>query len=99
MLKKDIMELCLLQLLSGQDRYGYELLQILHKQFPDTQESTVYAILRNLCKEHYLETYTGDISGGPARKYYRIGKKGKERLTVLLNEWKTLIISMKGIGL
>lgn len=99
MLKKEILELCLLHLISVQDRYGYELLRILHEQFSDTQESTIYAILRNLCREDFLETYAGDVSGGPARKYYRIKEKGKEKLAALLSEWQRLQKSMEKIGL
>ena len=39
MLKKDLIELCLLHLLAQGDRYGYDLLKKLHAVFPDTQES------------------------------------------------------------
>ena len=60
MLKKDLLELCLLQLLEGGDRYGYELLRQLHAAFPDTQESTVYAILRGLCRQGHTEHYRGE---------------------------------------
>ena len=48
MLKKDLLELCLLQLLSGGDKYGYEVLTPLRAAFPDTQESAIYALLRGL---------------------------------------------------
>ena len=51
MLKKDILELCLLHLLSQGDQYGYEMLTRLHDIFPDTRESVIYAALRGLCKE------------------------------------------------
>ena len=72
MLKKDIIELCLLKLLSTEDMYGYEILRRLHTAFPDTQESAIYAQLRSLCKQSYTESYTGQTSEGPARKYYRL---------------------------
>ena len=48
MLKKDLIELCLLHLLAQGDQYGYELLRRLHHTFPDTQESAVYALLKIL---------------------------------------------------
>ena len=48
MLKKDLIALCLLHLLDGKDQYGYELLHILHEGFPDTQESAIYALLREM---------------------------------------------------
>lgn len=98
MLKKDILELCLLHLLAGQDHYGYELLRPIHNQFPDLQESTIYAALRNLCREDYLETYTGNISEGPVRKYYRIVEKGRIKLAALLEEWRALQIAMSNLG-
>ena len=53
MLKKDLIQLCLLHLLAGEDLYGYEILRRVHQSFPDTQESAVYALLRGLCKEGY----------------------------------------------
>ena len=55
MLKKDLLELCLLHLLCQGDQYGYELLRLLHGAFPDTQESAIYAILRQLCREGATE--------------------------------------------
>ena len=45
MLKKDLLELCLLHQLQKNDQYGYELLHGLHDIFPDTQESAIYALL------------------------------------------------------
>ncbi len=44
MLKRDLLELCLLYLMSQGDQYGYELLRRLHDVFPDVQESAIYAI-------------------------------------------------------
>ena len=79
MLKKDLIELCLLHLLSTGDRYGYEVLSRLHAAFPDTQESAVYAILRLLGKSGYTQQYQGEVSGGPARKYYRLTEAGCAR--------------------
>ena len=35
MLKKDLIELCLLHLLTQGDQYGYDLLKQLHAAFPD----------------------------------------------------------------
>ena len=51
MLKRDLIVLCLLHLLKGADRYGYELMRPLREAFPDTEESAIYALLRQLCRE------------------------------------------------
>ena len=45
--------------------------------FPDVNESTFYAILRRLKKEGFAVQYQGEVSGGPARKYYSL-RGGKE---------------------
>ena len=67
MLKKDLLELCLLQLLAGGDKYGYEVLTPLRAAFPDTQESAIYALLRGLGKSGlttwYMAPGAGDRTG------------------------------------
>lgn len=98
MLKKDIIELCLLHMLSYEDLYGYEILRRLHESFPDTQESAIYALLRRLCKEGYTEQYEGKKSDGPTRKYYRITKSGYEKKDNLLNEWHRLRDTLSELG-
>lgn len=98
MLKKDLIELCLLHLLSGEDLYGYEILRRISESFPGTQESGIYALLRGLCREGYTEQYEGKTSDGPVRKYYRITEKGREKRGVLLDEWRRLRDSLARIG-
>lgn len=99
MLKKDLIELCLLHLLAQGDQYGYELLRRLRDAFPDTQESAVYALLRGLCREGCSEQYTGSVSDGPARKYYRLTDQGLARYGALLKQWRTLLAALSALGL
>lgn len=98
MLKKDLIELCLLHLLSQGDRYGYDLLRRLHAVFPDTQESAVYALLRGLCREGCSEQYQGETSAGPARKYYHVTGQGLARYTALLKQWRALMGALAELG-
>ena len=98
MLKKDLIELCLLHLLSQGDQYGYDLLRRLHAAFPDTQESAVYALLRGLCKDGCSEQYKGATSDGPARKYYRMTDRGLARYGELLKQWRTLLAALGELG-
>ena len=88
MLKKDLIKLSMLHLLTVKDRYGYEVLSVLHRIFTDTQESAIYALLRELCRDKYTESYMGEISGGPARKYYRITDSGREKYDQLAEQWR-----------
>lgn len=99
MLKKDLLELCLLHLLAQGDQYGYELLRRLHTVFPDVQESAIYAILRGLCREGYTERYQGETSGGPARKYYRLTEAGRVRRAALLEVWRKTRDALAALGI
>lgn len=98
MLKKDLLELCLLQLLSGGDKYGYEVLTPLRAAFPDTQESAIYALLRGLGREKLTEWYMAPGGGGPDRKYYRITPAGRERLDVLRAGWRNMRDAIASFG-
>lgn len=99
MLKKDLLELCMLHLLTQKDEYGYEILRQLHACFPDSQESALYALLRGLCKDGYTEQYQGDVSGGPARKYYRLTESGKNRHAKLLVKWHSVKAALSSLGI
>lgn len=98
MLKQDILELCLLQLLTLGDQYGYEMLRLLHESFSDTQESAIYAILRKLCRSGYTQVYEGSHSGGPVRKYYRLTAAGCDRHAALVQKWRVLRDTIAGFG-
>ena len=99
MLKKDLIELCLLHLLSQGDQYGYDLLRRLRDAFPDTQESAVYALLRGLCRDGCSEQYMGATSEGPARKYYRLTDHGMGRYGELLKQWRALTAALTELGI
>ena len=98
MLKKDLLELCLLQLLAGGDKYGYEVLTPLRAAFPDTQESAIYALLRGLGKEQYTEWYMAPGGGGPDRKYYRITSAGQTRLEEMRDQWRNMRDAIASFG-
>lgn len=97
-MKKELIELCLLHLLSAEDLYGYELIRRIYEAFPDTQKCAVYALLRNLYKEGFAEQYRGEKSGGPVRKYYRITKAGEEKRIRLMEMWCSLRDNLAALG-
>ena len=98
-IKKGILEMCLLKKLSQSDYYGYTLMQEMRKVFTDVNDSTFYAILRRLNKEGKTETYFGEESFGPKRKYYRITEKGTHDLVSAVNDWNELQKIVKQIGI
>ena len=99
MLKRDLLELCLLHLMAQGDQYGYELLRRLHDVFPDVQESALYPILRQLCRVGATERYQGEISGGPVRKYYRLTEAGQDRYAALLTVWRDMRDALSVLGI
>lgn len=48
------------------------------------------AKLRRLKKEGFAEQYQGEVSGGPARKYYKLSSKGELELEEKLLSWGEL---------
>lgn len=82
--------MCILHIISKQENYGYIIVKQTIKKFQDISESTVYTILRRLCSAGHTEIFYGTVSGGSARKYYRITKKGSEYLAASLHDWKLL---------
>ena len=98
-LKRGILNICIIQLLKQEDRYGYDIIKKLQEFFPETEESTLYAILRRLNKEELTDMYYSEVSNGPQRKYYKITDKGKDALNEYIVSWKEIenIFSIIGI--
>lgn len=98
-MKKGVLELCILQVVASGELYGYEIMKQVTEAFPDINESTVYAILRRLHSDGCTESYTGEVSGGPTRKYYRITPEGRSKLEKMRLEWDELLRSLKMLGI
>ncbi len=88
--KKGVLELCVLELVSRKDFYGYELVQEISRDI-DISEGALYPILRRLSKEGIFETYLEESDGGPPRKYYRITGEGRERSEAVRREWEDFL--------
>ena len=98
-LKKGVLELCLLQCLSGEPKYGYDVIQTMRARFPEVTESTFYAVLRRLAREGAADTFQGSASNGPVRKYYRLTAVGRERLERMTEDWRKLREIVEGLGI
>lgn len=96
-LKKGILEVCTLAVLSKEELYGYEIMKQITQTFRDTSEQTVYTILRRLLSDGYTECYAKDISNGPPRKYYRITPKGSTYLTQCRSDWYSIQSAVSSI--
>lgn len=94
-LKRGILPFCILAILKKGDQYGYDIVKEIQACIPETEESTIYAILRRLKNENLANTYIGSISNGPSRKYYTISALGEKQLKEYSDSWNTLICFLK----
>lgn len=80
-LLKGTLDICLLALIEEEDRYGYEMINILQEEgFPLANERSVYPLLGRLEVAEQIEAYLRPSKDGPARKYYRMLPEGSKRL-------------------
>lgn len=93
-LKKGVLEMCILHLLAGRPLYGYEVMKAVQDAFPDVYDGSIYAVLRRLHADGCTETFTGDVSDGPPRKYYRLTAAGQARLVEAVAEWRQLTLAV-----
>ena len=84
--KKGVLELCVLSLISKEDRYGYDVSEALSKHI-DISGGTVYPILRKLKNDGMVTTYLVEESGGPPRKYYKLTELGRTEFERARDEW------------
>lgn len=87
-MRRGALEYCVLALLAGGDRYGFELVQKLAEiDGLVTSEGTIYPLLSRLRKEGAVETYWRESPNGPPRRYYGITRLGRTALHSFRTEW------------
>ena len=89
-MRKGILELCILSLISGRDLYTSEILESLKNGKMVVVEGTVYPLLTRLKNADLLQYRWEESTSGPPRKYYSITTKGKSFLSELQQVWNEL---------
>ena len=87
-LKKGVLELCVLALLSSHDSYAYEIASRLAEGI-DMGEGTIYPLMRRMQSDGLVETYLVESPAGPPRKYYKLTEGGRTSLTSQTAAWKS----------
>jgi PadR family transcriptional regulator PadR len=95
-LKKGVLELCVLALLSRGDAYGYEIASRLAKGI-EMGEGTVYPLMRRMQADGLVETYLAESSAGPPRKYYKLTAAGRASFTAQKAEWSQFSLAVNDI--
>ena len=105
-LRRGTVEYCVLALLRGGARYGFELV----RELSDvdglvTSEGTIYPLLTRLRKDQLVTTTWRESESGPPRRYYRLTESGHTALATFIEEWArfrdsvdTILNGRKGDG-
>ena len=86
-LKKGVLGLCVLALLSRGDSYAYQIASTLADAV-DMGEGTIYPLMRRMQADGLVSTYLEESPSGPPRKYYAITQTGRERYATQAAEWR-----------
>jgi PadR family transcriptional regulator PadR len=88
-LRRGVIEYCVLALLRGGERYGFELVRTL-SEAPGmvTSEGTLYPLLSRLRRAGVVETSWRESPSGPPRRYYRLTVSGHAVLEAFVSEWE-----------
>lgn len=96
-MRKGVLELCILSIISQKDAYASDILMKLKESKLIVVEGTLYPLLTRL-KNDGLTTYKWiESKSGPPRKYYQITEIGRKVLEELLSSWKELEGSVRQI--
>lgn len=86
---KGVLEGCVLEIISRQETYGYEITRRLNALgFTDIVDGTVYTILIRLEKNKLVEITRKPSDMGPPRKFFTINDAGSEELLRFWEKWE-----------
>lgn len=86
-LRKGALEHCVLALLQGRERYGYDLVTELAEAGLLASEGTIYPLLSRLRKDELVETTWQESPTGPPRRYYALTPQGARALADFRSAW------------
>ena len=96
-MRKGVLELCILSVISERDAYASDILERLKEAKLIVVEGTLYPLLSRL-KNDGLTTYRWEESkSGPPRKYFQITDSGKHLLDELKSSWHELVSAVNKI--
>ncbi len=96
-MRKGVLELCILCVLSEKDAYPSEIIEAMKDSKLIVVEGTLYPLLMRLKNEGRLAYEWKESTSGPPRKYYKLTPSGKELLQELYSSWNELVGSVDQI--
>ncbi len=90
-MRKGVLELCILAILSHGDAYPTEIIEKLKETEMVIVEGTLYPLLTRLKNSDLLAYRWEESNSGPPRKYYRLTDVGHTYLDEMVSSWKNLV--------
>lgn len=89
--RKGLLEVCILNALAEQERYGYDLVKRL-VEIPGlgVTEGTLYPLLSRLRVQGLISARLEESTEGPTRKYYSLTKEGQKIMAAMNDYLETL---------
>jgi PadR family transcriptional regulator len=90
-----------MQLLSGGEKYGYELIEALSRETDGVLamgQSTLYPMLYNLEAKGLVKSRL-DETGSRPRRFYRLTSKGQKKLAYDTQQWQALLAALRSLGI
>jgi PadR family transcriptional regulator PadR len=96
--RKGVLELCILNALSGERLYGYDIVKRLRViDGLVIGEGTVYPILSRFRAQDLVAVELEESTGGPARKYYKLTPQGEKALARMNAAWDLIEVGVKSL--
>lgn len=96
-MKKGVLELCILSIISEKDAYASDMIEKLKKSKLIVVEGTLYPLLTRLKNDGLLSYRWEESKAGPPRKYYQTTEIGEQVLKELNISWQELVAAVNDI--
>ena len=77
-----------------EEQYGYSLLKLLSDQGLELDQGTLYPLLRRLEGQGLLQSDWRIVDDARPRRYYQISPQGSSTLTLLKQEWLSIVATL-----
>ncbi len=96
-MRKGILEYCILLIISREDAYTTDIINLLKESKLIVVEGTLYPLLTRQKNAGLLSYRWEESTQGPPRKYFTITELGRKYLKELDKSWKELVESIDSI--
>ena len=97
-MRKGVLELCILRILSHGEAYTSDLSDRLKQAELLVVEGTLYPLLTRMKNAGWLVYRWAESKNGPPRKYYALTNEGVQQLELLDREWESFVEAVQSLN-